>query len=229
MTPKKHILIVEDNEHLAHINSRALEMAGYRVSVARTLGEARTQLAAKTPDAIVLDILLPDGNGVDFCREIRQAQAAPILFLTSVAGHKQAMEGMSAGGDDYLNKPFDIDMLVAKIQAFFRRDDITGRMRAHKSLVCGSLELDMVAHQAFLNGGDMGLAPKEFALLVLLVQKKGATLSRETLYESVWKRPMGSDANALKNAIYRLRQKTEGSGCLIETQWGTGYRLEIVD
>lgn len=226
MQQNKKVLIVEDSEHLNRINRRAFELAGYSVATALTLKEARAQLARMSPDAIVLDVLLPDGSGLDFCREIRQDLAAPILFLTSVSGYEQALEGLRAGGDDYLGKPYDINMLVAKIDAFLRRDDIAGRVRAQQTLRHGPLELDQVARQASVNGKDLGLAPKEFALLMLFVNNEGKVMPREALYEAVWKRPMGDDATALKNAVYRLRQKLGGSGFWIETLWGSGYRFE---
>lgn len=222
----KTILLVEDNEHLNKINSRALHMAGYRVLTALNLREARAHLSAAEPDAIVLDILLPDGNGVDFCREIRERTAAPILFLTSVAGVEQALEGLRAGGDDYLNKPFHIELLLERIRAFWRRDEIKTRVQSGNKLTRGPLELNVTAGQAFLHGRDMLLTQKEFALLLLLVQNEGKTLTRQYLYEKVWNRPVHDDAKPVWVQMSRLRKKlapAEEDGLSLTMSRGEGY------
>ena len=218
----KLILLVEDNKQLNFINRKALTLVGYRVMTALNLAEARKCLAQQPPDAIVLDILLPDGNGVDFCREIRQSIAAPILFLTSVEGIENALEGIHAGGDDYLNKPYSLDMLQARIEAFWRRDEISSRLRSDV-LACHPLTLDIVAARAFLSGADMLLTQKEFSLLLLLAQNEGRVLSREFLYEKVWMQPAGDDDKSLKAHLSNLRKKLAGSRCSITSQRGEGY------
>lgn len=227
MPDKKLVLLVEDNEKLNAINRRALTLEGYQVLTALTLGEARAHLDAANPDVIVLDILLPDGNGVDFCREIRETTTAPILFLTSVQGYRQALEGMAAGGDDYLTKPFGIDMLLAKVSAFLRRDAIVRRMQpARRMLSKGALRLDTLSQQAYLHGEDMLLTPKEFALLLLLVQYEGETLGAAQLYAEAWQQPMAGDTNAVKVAISRLRGKLGDTGYGITSTRGAGYCFE---
>lgn len=223
MDRQRTVLLVEDNKHLNKINSRALRLAGYRVLTAHTVREARAQLTAEIPDAIVLDILLPDGNGVDFCREIREFITAPILFLTSVAGVDQALEGLRAGGDDYLNKPFHIELLLARIEAFWRRDELQERIKFTDKLVCGPLILNTVSGAAFLHGKDMLLTSKEFAVLLLLVRKKGCILTAEQIYQAVWNQPMAGDANAVRVAVSRLRGKLAGSGFGIAVRRGEGY------
>ena len=113
--------------------------------------------------------MLPDGSGVEFCREIREKIASPILFLTAVKGHAETMGGLAAGGDDYLEKPFDISMLIAKIGAFIRRDDINRKLQK-QPLVRGLLSLDLVSSSAYVKGEDLLLSPKEFSLLYFLIQ-----------------------------------------------------------
>lgn len=225
----KTILLVEDNEHLNKINSRALRLAGYRVLTALNLEQARERLAEEEPDAIVLDILLPDGSGVDFCREIRDHTVAPILFLTSVSGINHALEGIRAGGDDYLNKPFHIDLLLARIEAFWRRDAIKRRMEPAELTERGPLKLNVVSNQAWLNGKDMLLTGKEFALLLLLVQKEGTTMTKEAIYEKVWGRPINNDSQALYAAVSRLKKKLEPAGASVHLSAvrPEGYRLTI--
>lgn len=225
MNEGKTILLVEDNRHLNAINSRALRLAGYRVLTALSLKEARERLAEAEPDAIVLDILLPDGNGVDFCREIRERIAAPILFLTSVTGVEQALEGIRAGGDDYLNKPFHIELLLARIEAFWRRDAIQQRRNPATALTRGPLTLNPATGVALLHGEDMQLTGREFALLLLLMRNEGRALTAGYLYETIWNLPLVGDPNALKTAVSRLRKKLEGSGFGIIAKRGVGYRF----
>lgn len=223
MTEEKCVLLVEDNEKLSEINSRALRLEGYTVLSALTLEEARRYLKENTPDIIVLDILMPDGNGVDFCREIRERTAAPILFLTSVGGHEQTLLGLAAGGDDYLVKPFDIDMLAAKVGAFLRRDEIARRLRPAKSVTRGALSLDPVSQHAYFSGKDMLLTPKDFALLMQFVVNANRVLTAAELYLAVWNQPILDDANAIKVAVSRLRRKLMGSGYTIASRRGEGY------
>lgn len=228
MAERAVVLLVEDNEQLNDINRRALERENYRVLTAFTLEEARACLAAAEPDVIILDIMLPDGDGVSFCREIRERIAAPILFLTSVTGYEQTLAGLSAGGDDYLNKPFDLDLLLAKVAAFLRRDGIVRRVRFAGPLVRGALRLDVTAGRAWLGGEDMELAPKEFAVLLLLVQNEGRAFAAEKLYQEVWKQPMLDDDHSIKNVIYRLRRKlaARNGDFTITMTRGEGYRFE---
>lgn len=230
MPDKKTILLVEDNKQLSQINQRALARIGYNVLTALNLAQAREHLKQEEPDTIILDIMLPDGNGVDFCREIRERIAAPILFLTSVSGYAQTLEGLAAGGDDYLNKPFDLNLLLAKVEAFLRRDEIMERVRfSNNRLVKGSLTLDIMTARAYLRNTDILLTQKEFALLLLLVQNEGKALSGETIYESVWRQSMTEDANALKNAVSRLRKKMAESSYQITAVRGCGYRFEEIE
>ncbi len=229
MNESKTVLLVEDNEHLNKINSRALFLSGCQVLTARNLKEAREHLKEHDPDAIVLDILLPDGNGVDFCREIREHTAAPILFLTSVTGVDQALEGIRAGGDDYLNKPFHIELLLAHLEAFWRRDAIRQRMKPADILSRGPLTLNLVSNTAYLDGEDMLLTVKEFAFLLLLLQNEGKILTKEFIYEKVWERPMNKDSQALYAVVSRLKRKLERAGEIVQLNAVRpgGYRLII--
>lgn len=232
MSEAKTILLVEDNVHLNEINRRALVREGYVVYTAQTLAQARAFLqAGVSPDAIILDIMLPDGCGVSFCSEIRMRTTAPILFLTSVSGYEQTLRGLAAGGDDYLNKPFDLNLLLAKVAAFLRRDELINRSRTGKVniLTLGALTLDIVAQQASLNGQDMALTPKEFSLLLKLINNRNQCVSPEALYESVWGNTMYGDANALKTTIWRLRKKLVSSNMEIVSVRGEGYVFECRD
>ena len=229
MNDKRKILLVEDNEHLNKINSKALRLAGYTVLTARTLAAAREHLKTTEPDAIILDILMPDGNGVDFCRSIREHTSAPILFLTSVTGTLQALEGIRAGGDDYINKPFHIELLLARVEAFWRRDAIRQRMKPAENLVRGPLTLSIVSNSAYVNGEDLLLTVKEFALLLLLVQNEGKVLTKDLIFQKIWEQPLNQDNQALYTVVSRLKRKLEPYSQVVHLTAvrQEGYRLII--
>lgn len=221
------VLLVEDNEALSAINRRALALAGYGVQAATSLAQAREALAAAQPDIILLDVLLPDGNGIDFCAEIRDATDAHILFLTSCAAHEDRVRGLYGGGDDYITKPYKLEELLARVSAALRRRGMA-RPQPQPALALGPLTLDPVAQQASVAGQDLLLSPKEFALLLLLAQHQGETLSAQALYQAVWKAPMGEDAGALWRQISSLKKKLAAAEdqVWITAVRGEGYMLE---
>ncbi len=232
MTDKKRVLLVEDNEAINNINRRALELTGYEVKTALTLSEAKDLIEKYPPDAIVLDILLPDGNGVEFCEKIRAHTSAPILFLTSVAGHHNILEGLRSGGDDYLTKPYSLDILLARIAAFFRREKISENLKNSDRIIkAGNLTLDLFALNAVVDDSDLLLTPKEFNLLLFFIKHIDVVFTGEQLYSEIWKQPMQGDTHAVKNVIYRLRKKLDevDSGFEILTTRKEGYVLKRVD
>lgn len=218
------ILLVEDNEGLNEINRRALEMQGLTVLTALTLAEARKHLKSHDPEVILLDVLLPDGDGIDFCAEIRNATDAHILFLTSLIDHVDKIRGLSIGGDDYITKPFKLEELIARVNVALRRRDIEARS-AKKPLSCECLTLDIISSQAFCGDTDLLLTNKEFSVLLLFVQNQGKELSTEWLYESAWRQPMLNNSQSIKTVISRLRKKLEPFGFFIESIRGEGYRF----
>jgi len=227
----KLVLLVEDNERLNAINFRALESEGYTILTALTLEQAREHLAANDPDVILLDVLLPDGNGLDFCGEIRGGTDAHILFLTSRTEHEDQIRGLDTGGDDYITKPYKLEEMLSRVRAAIRRRNMDAAKPARRTITRGSLTLNTVANQAFLNGEDMLLSPKEFSLLLLLTQNEGRTLSKEILYEAVWNAPMVGDSGAFWKQMSTLKKKLDkdGGGVLTISHGGGGYMLEIVD
>jgi DNA-binding response OmpR family regulator len=184
------ILLVEDNENILLGNERMLKRRGYEVMTALTLREARERMNTATPDAIVLDIMMPDGSGLDFMRGIRRESNIPILLLTGLAGSEDIVSGLNSGGDDYLTKPYDFGVLLARIEALLRR-----ARRLPETVTKGALKLDVVASQAFCGGVDLLLTQKEFALLLLFTQNEDKTMSAEYIYEKVWKTPFVSAAS----------------------------------
>lgn len=225
------ILLVEDNAAVLEINREALSMRGYRVIEAENIDQAQARLDAQPVDLIVLDILLPDGSGLDFCLNLRVRSAVPILFLSALAENSDIIRGLRAGGDDYLPKPYDLNVLIARIEAVLRREALRGQREALPTeLVRGPLTLDLTALSAQVDGQDAYLTPREFALLLILVQAEGRVVPTRELYASAWGLVATDDLHAVRVQISRLRKKLgaqdEGWFEFISHR-GIGYQLKI--
>jgi DNA-binding response OmpR family regulator len=218
------ILCVEDELKILNNNRVALTRAGYAVLAAGDLASAREHLLRYHPDAIVLDIMLPDGNGLDFLRELREAGSKiPVIMLTAWGENADVARGLRAGANDYLGKPFDYEVLLARVEALFRNaETVPGVIEK------GPLTLKVKTARANIRGKDMLLKPKEFALLLELAENEGRVISAERLYETVWEAPMAGDNRTLKKhvSILRKRLEDEGSGYTISAVYGEGYRFE---
>ncbi len=225
MSEQKTVLLVEDNKKLSETNRRALVLKGYRVLTALSLQAARERLKSLDPDVILLDVSLPDGDGISFCREIYGTVTSHIIFLTAKAEQEDRIRGLEYGGDDYITKPYKLEELIARIGAAMRRRDADKNKPPAQTVAIGPLTLDVVAGRAYLNGEDMLLAPKEFALLLILASNEGKSFRTERLYADVWKQELAGDNHAIKNAIYRLRKKleTDDGRFQISTTRGEGY------
>ena len=217
----KRIVLVEDNEQIMQGNERMLKRRGYEVITALTLAEARSAIEAQIPDLFVLDIMLPDGSGLDFMAELRQHSQVPILLLTGLTTPEDIVRGLTAGGDDYLAKPYDFGVLLARVEALLRR-----AQQVPECIHKGRLRLDVTADVATLDGADLLLSQKEFSLLLIFVQNEKRFISAEYLYEKVWKQPMSGNSNTLKTMINRLREKIKSCGYRIEWSRGEGYCFE---
>ncbi|MDR1320417.1 MAG: response regulator transcription factor [Gracilibacteraceae bacterium] len=230
MPDKNLILLVEDNKHLNEINRRNLQSAGYEVLTALDLAQAREHLRRRGPDVILLDVFLPDGSGMEFCREIRERTSAHILFLTSLDEHSEKIKGLDMGGDDYITKPYKLDELLSRVGAAVRRRGMRGDSPAAETVTRGALTLSIVLKRAYLGGADMSLAPKEFELLYLFLKNEGKTLSADEIYQAVWAQPGIGDVNALRVAVSRLRKKLaadKNGAFVIESVRSEGYRFTI--
>ncbi len=218
---RKLILLVEDNAQILRGNERMLKRRGFDTVTAMTLRETKDCMSTVSPDVIVLDIMLPDGNGLDFMRELREKSNIPILLLTGLTTPEDIVRGLDDGGDDYLTKPYDFSVLLAHIEALLRRSS-----HIPKHLTKGTLTMDIRANRAFLSGIDMLLTPKEFAVLLLLAENEGRIITTNYIYESVWKQDDDSNTSVVvKNVMSRLRKKL-GKEILIENDRETdGYIL----
>jgi len=217
----RHILLVEDNEEIQLANKDMLELLGYEITLAMSLSEARSALKNKTLDGIVLDTMLPDGNGLDFLAELRKHSQIPVLMLTALGTAEDTVAGFSSGADDYLAKPYEYKVLSARIAALLRR---AGQMPT--AFQKGSLKLDIQANQALLHGEDLLLTQKDFTLLLIFTQNEEKVISSEHLYEKVWKMTFNDSPSALKSAVSRLRKKLDDSDYAISAVRGKGYVFE---
>ena len=215
------ILLIENDETELAANRRLLTGAGYAVLAEYSLAGARKILETLTPDLIILETALPDGDGPAFMPELKRLCPAPVIFLTARAAREDRLAGLSAGGNDYIIKPFDREEFLARVKNFI---NLSRDMKNTPDYISvGALRLDTVARQAFLNGEDMGLYPKEFDLLYLLASNENRPLSLKYVYERVWGQSINENAGAVKTAVSRLRTKLSAAGFLIETKRGAGY------
>lgn len=217
------ILLVEDNPHIMKINAEFLSLRGYEIRKAASANEAREQLRWHPIDLIVLDIMLPDGNGIALCRELKERYHIPILFLTALGENQDIVEGLRAGGDDYLPKPYDLEVLAARIEARLR-----DRTNSRRYVCYGCLKLDTVSLSGYVNDEDILLTQKEFTVLLLLAQNAEHKVSHTELVRAVWGTEAESETRALWTLISRLRKKLQNGEPRLEISSlrGGGYLLE---
>ncbi|MDO4863520.1 MAG: response regulator transcription factor [Ruminococcus sp.] len=217
------ILVVEDNMELCALLCDFLRAEGYTVSVAES-GEKALSLYEKYGARLVLlDINLPGIDGFAVCERIRRAGNTPIIVLTARCGKEDKLSGLNLGADDYIEKPYDIDILIAKIKGIFRR------RFAEDKLTDGNITLDIAAKTVTKDGRALDMTVKEFELLKMLMENRGQTLTKEQLFNSIWGFDSESEQQTLTVHIKWLRQKIEDdpkAPVHILTVWGRGYRWE---
>jgi DNA-binding response OmpR family regulator len=192
---------------------------------ADTLSKGRQIVEEYLPDLIILDILLPDGNGLQYCEELRGKSGIRILFLSALNTKSDLLAGLRAGGDDYMAKPYDMDELLLRVEALLRRGK---PIRVDEpAITMYGLEMNFVSRRALLDGRDLLLKPKEFSLLEMLVRSQGKTVPVEELYAKVWNMNAAGDVRTVKEHISRIRSKLdENSTLTIVSKRGKGYHLE---
>jgi DNA-binding response OmpR family regulator len=220
-----HVLVVEDEPRVADLVKRALERDMHLVELARDGGDGLAMASGGSFDAVVLDILLPGLNGVEVCRRMRAARVhTPVLMLTARDAVEQRVEGLDAGADDYLTKPFAIAELQARVRAL-------GRRRAESEgdvLHTADLRLDRSRNHVFLGESMLELTTKEFMLLEFLLRNKGRVLSRQQILDNVWGHGSTTSANVVDIYIHYLRRRIDKGRerPLIRTVRGVGYSIE---
>lgn len=225
MESSKHkVLIVEDDAAVREALERALGFEGYEIETARDGAVALSVLGREEKDLVVLDVMMPYVDGIEACRRIRASgNTIPILMLTAKAAVGDRVEGLDAGADDYMTKPFALDELLARIRALLRRStgDISTILRFE------DLVVDPDSRTATRGERELGLTKTEFDLLTLLARRPGVVLDRDTIYEEIWGIDFMTSSNSLDVYIGYLRRKTEGEdeSRLIHTVRGVGYVL----
>ncbi len=220
----ERILIVDDEHDIVSMLDSYFSRRGYLVSRAYSGAEAVRQ-AEKRPDAILLDVSMPDMDGLEVCRKIREYVSCPIIFLTARVEDADKIKGFAAGGDDYVVKPFSIDELGARVAAHLRREK--RHAAAAELRFDGDLVINYSDRSATLAGQELGLARKEFEIVEFLSQNPGMVFDKERIYEGVWGIDGEGDSSVVAEHIRRIRAKLAAAGAqrqYIETVWGVGYK-----
>jgi two-component system response regulator MprA len=218
----EHILVVEDDRAVREAVERALTYEGYAVSTARDGAEALSAVLNDPPEAIVLDVMMPHVNGLEACRRIRASgDTTPILILTARHEVSDRVEGLDAGADDYMVKPFALEELLARLRALLRRSSGS----TTEVLTVGDLSMNIGTREVHRGDLPIDLTKTEFDLLELLMRNAGIVISRDTIYEKIWGYDFETSSNSLDVYIGYLRRKTEGDDLsrVIHTVRGVGY------
>lgn len=216
------ILIVEDNKELAVLLADFLCAAGYSVCTAVTGNEALELYKEKGAKLVLLDIMLPGTDGFAVCRKIREDDNVPVIILSAKDDKQSKLDGLNLGADDYIGKPYDIDILLAKISGIFKR------RYASDEIICGNLCVNKISHTVKKDGVLLDMTAKEFDLLCLLIDNKGRALGKEYIFNQIWGRDSFSEPQTLTVHIKWLRQKIEDDPRKPErivTIWGMGYKF----
>jgi two-component system OmpR family response regulator len=237
-TPEASLLVVDDEPNIRELLSASLRFVGFKVVSAATGADALAAVARERPDLVVLDVMLPDMTGFAVVKRLREETGShlrqgagpddrlPVLFLTAKDGVEDKISGLTAGGDDYVTKPFSLEELIARIRAILRR---TGGPTGDGRLVAGDLELDPVGHQVTRGGRPVSLSPTEFKLLAYLMANADRVVSKMQILDHVWAYDFGGDLSIVESYISYVRRKVDsgagGAPKLIHTVRGVGYVL----
>jgi DNA-binding response OmpR family regulator len=216
--------VIEDETSIASFVAAYLKNAGYAVRTAATAQAALTDIASEMPALIVLDLNLPDGDGVDLCRRIRKSSDVPILMLTARDEDVDKIIGLEVGADDYMTKPFNPRELVARVKSVLRRAAPERRRSETAELSHGELVINAGKREVYVGDEEVRLAPKEFDLLWELLDHRGIVLTRDQLLERVWGYTFAGDTRTVDVHVRQIRRKL-GDASPIVTVWGVGYKV----
>jgi two-component system, OmpR family, KDP operon response regulator KdpE len=220
----RRVLVVDDDPRILRALQMKLRNEGYQVDTATTAEQARTAAAAHPPDAVILDVLLPDGRGTDVCRELREWSTASILILSAVGDEAEKIAALDAGADDFVTKPFSVDELLARLRAALRR---AAPSRA-TVLAVGQVRIDLEKRLVTADGRPLSLTPTEYKLLRLLAENEGKLMTHPTILREVWGPAYQEESNYLHVYVSQLRRKIEPDPArprYLLTVPGVGYRL----
>jgi DNA-binding response OmpR family regulator len=221
---RRTVLVIEDERSIADVVEMYLTQAGFGVRLAPTGAEARKQLDDPAIDVVLLDLMLPDADGVDLFREIRRRSSVPVIMVTARDAEADRVLGLELGADDYVTKPFSPRELVARVRAVLRRG--TAEQVAAERIAAGGVEIDLAARDVRVDGTTVELTRKEFDLLAHLVSTPGRVFTRDQLLEAVWGYPDGIDTRTVDVHVAQLRRKL-GDRCPVKTVRGVGYKADL--
>ena len=217
------ILVVDDEPNILELAKLYLEQEGYRVEGVGNGNDALLKLSSAKPSLIVLDLMLPDIDGFEVCRQIRKKSDIPILMLTARKEDVDKIVGLELGADDYLTKPFNPRELVARVKAILRRYE--SGLKPGQAIEVGNLHIDLARREAAIDGQPLRLRTKEFDLLATLAQNLEVVLTRDRLLEMVWETDYYGETRTVDIHINHLRDKLSGANASIETVRGIGYKM----
>lgn len=219
------ILLVDDDPALLKVLRIALEARGDHVDVARTGQQAVDQVAMAQPQAVVLDLGLPDFDGVEVCRRLRQFSDVPIVVLSASGDEQRKVAALDAGADDYITKPFGMAELQARLRVAVRHGQRRSQDADPAQFTVGSLTVDVAHHTAAVDGRVLDLTAREFDLLAYLARHAGKVCTHHLLLQAVWGSGYGSESHYVRVYAHRLRQKLGSAGPMLRTHPGVGYQL----
>lgn len=222
---KIKILVVDDESRMRKLVRDFLEREGFRVLEASD-GAAAMELFYQDKDIalIILDVMMPNMDGWQVCREVRQTSKVPIIMLTARSEERDELQGFELGVDEYISKPFSPKILVARVTAILRR---VNALDAGQVIDAGGISIDKAAHQVKIDGKEIELSYKEFELLSYFAENQGIALSREKILNNVWNYDYFGDARTIDTHVKKLRSKLGEKGNYIRTIWGMGYKFEV--
>ncbi len=219
------ILVVDDESRMRKLLKDFLEREGYRVIEAADGLEAMERFYEDKEIALlILDVMMPNMDGWQVCREVRQSSKVPIIMLTARSEERDELQGFELGVDEYISKPFSPKILVARAEAVLRR---AHALDAEQTLNAGGISVDKSAHQVKIDGTETELSYKEFELLTYFIENQGIALSREKILNNVWNYDYFGDARTIDTHVKKLRNKLGDKGNYIKTIWGMGYKFEV--
>jgi two-component system KDP operon response regulator KdpE len=225
MSEARRVLICDDERQILRALRLVLEDAGFEAIPVMTAAEALDKAAVRPPDAAIIDLVLPDGDGIEICRRLREWSDMPLLVLSAIGEEEEKVRALEAGADDYVTKPFASRELIARLEAALRR---VGSVQDEPLVSVDGLEVDFSSRRVRQDGSDVHLTPIEYDLLRVLIRNRGRLMTHRALLVEVWGPGYESDTHTLRTHIANLRRKIEGGGRrgrYIRTDAGVGYRF----
>lgn len=228
MEQEAEILIVDDEPYIAEMLSMSLRYAGHRVVTAGSGADALRAVHSRTPDLVILDVMLPDISGFELLSKLRSGGEPPVLFLTARDSVEDKVRGLTLGGDDYVTKPFSLEEVVARVGALLRRSGASAPEAQPNVLRYADLVMDEDAHEVWRQDRPIQLSPTEFGLLRFLLRNSGRVMSRAQILDNVWHYDFNGDSSVVDSYVRYLRRKVDAfDPPLIETVRGVGYSLRL--